>query len=639
MPRLLKILSLFLVASLLPLLALHAQQPAPATTKDEPAAKEAAKPAEAKKDAKPSTNPIDRIKEEGLKRSKVMETLSYLTDVIGPRLTGSPGIKRANTWTRDKLESWGLENAHLEAWGKFGRGWSLKRFSAQVVEPQCIPLIAYPKAWSPGTGGPLVAPVVLLDAKNEADLAKYKGKLKGAIVLTAPARNLAARFEPLAARLSDGDLLKLADAAEPTRRGFGRPPTPPAPADGERPTSPTVASTTGGGGSNGSAPAAATVTGAEERSQPDAGPRRGGPNPFTRRKLRFLIEEGAAFLADPSLSGDGGTLFVASASIPLPESTGTQGPGQGPGGSRTSIWDKDAPATVPQMVIATEHYNRLVRMLDQGESLKMEVDLAVEFHDDDLMAYNTVAEIPGTDLKDELVMLGGHMDSWHSGTGATDNAAGVAVAMEAVRILKALDLKPRRTIRIALWTGEEQGLLGSRGYVSEHFQKINRPRGGSSRLPSTADPAAKADTSAPEPKSESESAADSAPKPEHAKFSAYFNLDNGTGKVRGVYLQGNESVRPIFRKWLQPFRELGATTLSLSNTGGTDHQSFDGVGLPGFQFIQDHIEYGTRTHHSNQDVYDRIQADDMKQAAVIMAAFVYNTAMLDEKLPRKPASR
>ena len=225
MPRLLKTLTVFLIASMLPLLALHAQQTAPETKKEDPPAKDAAKPAEAKKDAKPSTDPIDRIKEEGLKHSKVMETLSYLTDVIGPRLTGSPGMKRANIWTRDKLNGWGLENAHLEAWGKFGRGWTLKRFSAQVVEPQCIPLIAYPKAWSPGTGGPLVATGRLLDAKNEADLAKYKGKLKGAIVLTAPARIFAARFEPLATRLSDHDLLELADASEPTRRGFGRPPT------------------------------------------------------------------------------------------------------------------------------------------------------------------------------------------------------------------------------------------------------------------------------------------------------------------------------------------------------------------------------------------------------------------------------
>jgi Zn-dependent M28 family amino/carboxypeptidase len=263
----------------------------------------------------------------------------------------------------------------------------------------------------------------------------------------------------------------------------------------------------------------------------------------------------------------------------------------------------------------------------------MEVDLGVAFHDEDLTACNTVAEIPGTDLKDELVMLGGHLDSWHGGTGATDNAAGVAVAMEAVRIIKALGLKPRRTIRIALWTGEEQGLLGSRGYVSEHFQKIPRDRG--PRRSGSATPEAEAAATEPAPPAQSE--ADTAPKPEHARLSGYFNLDNGTGKIRGVYLQGNETVRPLFRKWLRPFGEMGASTLTIANTGGTDHQSFDRVGLPGFQFVQDRIEYGTRTHHSNQDVYDRLQADDLKQAAVIMAAFVYNTAMLDEKLPRKPA--
>jgi hypothetical protein len=453
--------------------------------------------------------------------------------------------------------------------------------------------------------------VVLLDARNEADLARYKGKLKGAIVLTGPARDLSARFEPLATRLSDHDLLELADASEPARRGGGRPSQAPGAPDGDRgPNEPTVA---GGGSGYSSAP-----------SQPTPPRGQGGETEFTRKKLRFLIEEGAAMLADLSRQGDGGTLFVASASVPTSEPA--------PGGNRVSVWNQDAPPTTPQMVIAAEHYNRLVRMLEQGEALTMEVGLAVEFHGDDLMAYNTIAEIPGTDLKDELVMLGGHMDSWHSGTGATDNAAGVAVAMEAVRILKALDLKPRRTIRIALWTGEEQGLLGSRGYVSEHFKKVPRRSPGSTRgsSPSEASKSESASASASEP--------DAAPKPEYAKFSGYFNLDNGTGKVRGVYLQGNDAVRPIFRKWLGPFREMGATTLTIANTGGTDHQSFDGVGLPGFQFIQDRIDYGTRTHHSNQDVYDRIQADDMKQAAVIMAAFVYNTAMMDEKLPRKPAA-
>jgi Zn-dependent M28 family amino/carboxypeptidase len=286
-----------------------------------------------------------------------------------------------------------------------------------------------------------------------------------------------------------------------------------------------------------------------------------------------------------------------------------------------SPYDKNAPKIPTQIVLGKEHYNRLVRMCEQGEELKMAVELDVAFHDGDLMAYNTVAEIPGTDLKDEVVMLGGHMDSWHSGTGATDNGAGVSVALEAVRILKALDLKPRRTVRVGLWTGEEQGLLGSRAFVKEHFGRTPAGRFGG---PPSAATAGTSDT--PDPTANRE----------YANFSAYFNLDNGTGKIRGVYLQGNEAVRPIFRKWLQPFREMGAATLSISNTGGTDHLSFDGIGLPGFQFIQDGIEYDTRTHHSNQDVFDRIQADDMRQASVIMAAFIYNAATMDEKMPRKP---
>ena len=268
----------------------------------------------------------------------------------------------------------------------------------------------------------------------------------------------------------------------------------------------------------------------------------------------------------------------------------------------------------------------------------MVVDLSVQFHDDDLMAYNTVAEIPGTDLKDEIVMLGGHMDSWHSGTGATDNGAGVSVAMEAVRILQALNLKPRRTVRIALWSGEEEGLLGSRAFVKEHFGKTpSNNMFGPAPRPATSAAVSTGNGNGNGGPASSQVSSASSSKPEFDKFSAYFNLDNGTGKIRGVYMQGNESVRPIFRKWLQPFREMGASTLTISNTGGTDHQSFDGIGLPGFQFIQDEIEYETRTHHSNQDVFDRIQADDMKQAAVIMAAFVYNAATIDQKLPRKPA--
>lgn len=571
-------IALLLCCLLLPGFRVSAQQSAaqqsspqvPATQTTPPASQIAAAAAASTPAADPS-DPVGRIKDEGLNRSQVMQTLSYLTDVIGPRLTASPNMKRANEWTRDKLTEWGMQNAHLEAWGPFGRGWTLQRFSAQITEPQNIPLIAYPKAWSPGTDGLLVGEVVYVDAKTEADLQKYKGKLRGAIVLTAPVRELKAHFAPQGTRLTDKELLELADAPEP----------------GTRP---------------------------RRRFQPTA--EQLAALKFATTKYQFFFDEAAALLVDPSRAGDGGTIFVQSATVPQPFSI------EAMMGARLTPWAKNAPKLVPQIVLATEHYNRLVRMIQQNQRLKMTVDLAVQFHDEDLMGYNTIAEIPGTDLKDEIVMLGGHMDSWHSGTGATDNAAGCAVTMEAMRILKALNLQPRRTIRIALWSGEEQGLFGSRAYVADHFGTLGD---GST----TAAMAAMMGGQTPPVTT----------KPGHEKFSAYFNLDNGTGKIRGVYLQGNEAVRPIFRQWLQPFRDMGAQTLSVSNTGGTDHLAFDAVGLPGFQFIQDEIEYESRTHHSNQDVYDRIQADDLKQAAVIMAAFVYNTAMRDEKLPRKPMKK
>lgn len=334
-----------------------------------------------------------------------------------------------------------------------------------------------------------------------------------------------------------------------------------------------------------------------------------------------MIEEGVAAVLDPSGMGDAGTLFVSQALAPSAAPLGGPPAADAPPVRRPSVWDKDAPKNVPQVTVSKEHYNRLVRMVQAGEKLTITLDLAVEFQDKDLMGYNTVAEIPGTDLKDEVVMLGGHMDSWHSGTGATDNAAGCAVGMEAVRIIKALGLKPRRTIRIGLWSGEEEGLLGSRGYVKEHFGFLGDGTQGAMFGGGAAGGAPPKLTT----------------KPEYDKFSSYFNFDNGGGKIRGIYLQGNDGVRPIFREWLQPFRDMGAATITISNTGGTDHQSFDGIGLPGFQFIQDDLDYDTRTHHSNMDVFDRIIAEDMKQASVIMAAFVYNAAMRDEKLPRKPA--
>ena len=549
------IVALVLCALLVQIFPVSAQQPAP------------------QQPAKDPNDPIERIKEEGLKRSQVMQTLSYLTDVIGPRLTNSPGMKRANEWTRDKLTEWGLQNAHLESWGPFGRGWTLKSFSAQVTEPQTIPLIAYPKAWSPGTKGTLTADVIYVDAKTEADLARYKGKLKGAIVLMTTPPEVKAHFEALGERRDEKDLLRLADAPDPK-----------------------------------SIPPRSFQLNPQQRTEAM----------LLARKYQFFTEEGIAMLVEPSRRGDGGTIFVQSAVVPQPFVENPNAPGAP---KRINPWDVNAPRIFPQVVVAAEHYNRIVRMIQQGQRVKMSVNLAVEFQDKDLMGYNTVAEIPGTDLKDEIVMLGGHMDSWHAGTGATDNGAGVAVGMEAVRILQALKLQPRRTIRIALWSGEEQGLIGSRYYVMQHFGTLGDGTLEAFRSSSS--------NQSPPPKFN--------PKPDYEKFSAYFNLDNGTGKIRGVYMQGNEQVRPLFRQWLAPFREMGASTLSISNTGGTDHLSFDTIGLPGFQFIQDEIEYETRTHHSNQDVFDRIQAEDMKQAAVIMAVFIYNTAMLDEKIPRKPA--
>ncbi len=563
-------------------------------------------------------DPIVRIRDEGMNRSQVMQTLSYLSDVIGPRLTSSPGAKRANEWTRDKLTSWGLQNSHLEAWGPFGRGWTLKRFSAQVTAPLDIPLIAYPKAWSPSVkvmppaapvdpkskkkvaepppppGSVVTADVIFMDARTEADLEKFKGQLKGKIVLMSQPVEVKALFEAPGRRLDEKNLLALANA------------NPPGPGGGF-----------GGGGGGGRGAGGGPMT-AQERQQQQF-----QQSVFTAKRMNMLVDEGAAVLVDISPRGSGGTLFVQSAAAAQPVPKSLEEMRTLP---RLSIYDpKNEAKMVPQVTVSAEQYNRIMRMIQAGEKVKMTVDLAVEYQDQDNMGYNTIAEIPGTDLKDEIVMLGGHMDSWHSGTGATDNGAGVSVAMEAVRIIQTLGLKPRRTIRIALWTGEEQGLLGSRAYVAQHFGKLEGgPGGGGGGFGGGGGGAnttpAKLTTLA-----------------EYEKFSGYFNLDNGTGKIRGIYLQGNKGVRELFSQWLMPFRDMGASTITISNTGGTDHQSFDGIGLPGFQFIQDEIEYDTRTHHSNQDVFDRIQADDMKQAATIMAAFVYQTAMRDEKLPRKPA--
>ena len=572
-----------------------------------------------------ATDAIARIRDEGLNRSQAMQTLGYLTEVIGPRLTASPNLKRANEWTRDTLASWGLTNAHLEAWGPFGRGWSLKRFSAQVVEPQTIPLIGFPSAWSPGFDKPLVGDVVFLDVRTNSDLEKYKGKLSGAIVLASPLRELQAHFEPLASRLQETNLLRLANAGPPpvrgTRTNFMR--------GGPRRSGPGPVARAGLDASPGgesavatNAPSSATAPGGR-RSEAMARAR------SQTRNLSFLVKEGAALVVNASSLGDGGTYVVAAASVPASDGQRAF--------SRTNTpraWATNAPAFPPQITLAAEDYNRMVRMIQQGLKLKMAVDLQVQFCPDDLMAYNTVAEIPGTDLRKEIVMLGAHLDSWHAGTGATDNAVGVAAVMEAVRILKVLNLQPRRTIRVGLWSGEEQGLLGSKAYVARHFgYYTNAAPARALRAPKeqTDDQPVAAVSSTNSPP-----ARRLVRQGDYDKLSAYFNLDNGAGRIRGVYMQGNEAVRPLFRRWLEPFRDLDAETLTDANTTGTDHLSFDAIGLPGFQFLQDPLDYGSRTHHTNEDVLDRIQPEDLKQAAVILAAFAYDAAILDEKLPRKP---
>jgi carboxypeptidase Q len=506
---------------------------------------------------KVDTAAISRIIDEGMNRSQVMEILSYLTDVYGPRLTGSPEYREAAEWAKKQLEAYGVSNVRLESWGTFGRGWTLKRFYAHAVEPRSFPVIGYPKAWSPGTKGRIKANGVLLNVKSEAELDSYKGKLKGAIVLLNDPRTLEANVQPLAERLSDSALLEMANAQPPSPRPFVRD--------------------------------TAAMRRFMERGR------------LMTQKIEFCIKEGAAAVLEVTTRGDGGTLFVQGATVPQPPNT--------PFDQRINPYDEKAPRNVPQIVLTPEHYNRLARMIQKGKTVKMELEVEVEFTgvQDGI---NIIGEIPGADLKDEIVMIGAHFDSWHSGTGTTDNGTGSAVCIEAMRILKTLNLPLRRTVRIGLWGGEEQGLIGSRMYVTKYFGE----REGGRMMPT----------------------GPLKTKPEYDKFAVYFNHDNGTGKVRGVYMQGNEAVRPIFRTWLAPFEKFGASTLTLQNTGGTDHLSFDAIGLPGFQFIQDPVEYDTRTHHSNMDVYERAQEPDLKQAAIIMAAFAYNAAMRDGKFPRKP---
>jgi carboxypeptidase Q len=491
---------------------------------------------------------VNRIKAEEFQDSKVMENAFYLTDVYGPRLTGSPGLKAAAEWAVKRMTEWGLSNPNMEKWGPFGHGWTPVHFSAQQKEPQFAPLTGFARPWSPGTNGPVSGAPVMAVIKTDADMDKLKGKLKGKIALLEESKGLVTELEPDLKRFTDAELSAEMLAPEPGARSPFANPIPVVPGQPARP--------------------AGQPFDREAREK------------FRNKVNQFLTDEGVVVTLSPSYRGTSGIIF----------------------GSAAGSQDPKKPLPPPSVALETEQYNRIVRLIEKKVPVTLEFDIQNKFLEDTQDSFTVTSELPGTTKKDELVMLGAHLDSWTGATGATDNAAGSAVVMEAMRILKTLDLKMARTVRMALWTGEEEGLLGSRAYVKEHFADRETM----------------------------------ALKPDHARLSGYFNLDNGTGKIRGAYLQGNDMMRPLFQAWLEPFRDYGANTVTIRNTGGTDHQSFDAVGLPGFQFIQDQMDYSTETHHSTADTYDHLQAGDLMQASAIMAAIVYDAATRDEMLPRKP---
>ncbi len=517
---------------------------------------------------------VHRIKQEAFQNGKVMEHMFYLTDVNGPRLSGSPGYKSAADWAAGRLKEWGLANAGLESWGKFGRSWTMKKFEAHVVEPFYTPISGFPHAWSESTAGRIKAEVVYApvffpwEDEIRSDPSKViervklyaqknKGKFRGKIVMTDPLREYDQPKEPPSDRLDEEELETVSEAPEPYAFNPIQWPVtslPEDPVQRDRFLE--------------SLPLEIEADYWEQQQK------------ALNTLIVFLNEEGAAGNFTASRRGIGGTFYAIEA----------------------ASHRAGSPVPVASIAVQREQYGRIARLIEKKISVTVEMELQVDFPESEVDGWDVIGEIPGNKKKDEIVMLGAHLDSWHSGTGATDNAAGSAVVLEAMRILKTLNLKMDRTVRLALWDGEEQCLCGSRAYVNQHF----------------ADPFTMKLT------------------PEHSKISGYFNLDNGTGKIRGVYLQGNDMMRPIFEQWFEPFADLKAKTITIQNTTGTDHLSFDAVGIPGFQFIQDPLEYDQRTHHSNIDVFDHIVPADLMQASAIMASFVYNAATRPELLPRKP---
>src|ERR1700733_6825788 len=517
----------------------------------------------------PTTESIDlnaynAIREEGLQHSHVMDYAGGLIDGIGPRLTGSPNMAKANAWTRDQLTKMGCVNAHLEDWGEFGMGWQQLNTWVRMVEPDTAVFVAQATPWSPSSNGPVKAEAISVVINDESDLAKYKGKLGGKIVLLGAKREVPSTEKPFFERYDEKQLKEL--EAFPLE--------------------------------NSNADMQARIERYLKRIA------------LTRKILPFLSEEKPAGVIVPSRDGKNGG------------GTGIIFDDNGASLGRTP-YHRDTAVPFPVVVTQIESYGRVFRLLANHVPVSLEMDVETKFTGDHEHGFDTVAEIPGTDpaLKDEVVMVGGHLDSWISGTGATDNGAGSIVAMEGMRILNALKVKPRRTVRIALWSGEEEGLFGSKGYAAQHFGSF---------------PLSTAPDQMELPEYMRKPGGPLTLKPEQKLISAYFNVDNGTGRIRGIYTQGNAAVDSIFAQWMAPLKDLGVTTVSNRNTGGTDHLSFDAVGIPGFQFIQDPMDYETRTHHSNMDTYERLQPADLKQLAVVEAIFVYNAAMRDQMIPRKP---
>jgi carboxypeptidase Q len=481
---------------------------------------------------------VAKIREEGLQHSQVMDLESYMTDVLGARLTMSDDMKRAQTWAKGEMEKLGLTNVTVEPYMDWGATWDNEYVSVQMLEPDYSPMVAYPIAYTPSTDGKQVAQAMIVDLQTKQDLEKYRGKLKGMIVLSTPPATI--DLAPLTngvARWSDSALKRIAETVI----------TPPR-----------------------AAPAARGPRNPDALSATD--------------KLAFYKSEGVVAV----LQCESGWLGAVR--------------GYARPGAANDHWSREGTLAAPVIVAVTpEHYNRMYRILKRDIPVKVAIEVRNRVGDKVEQAMNITGDIPGSDLKDQVVMIGAHFDTWHASPNASDNTSGVAVALEAARILHAVGAKPRRTIRVALWSGEEEGLIGSRAYVLKHFGNPKNP---------------------------------GSVKPEYAKLSAYFNQDYGAGQYRGIYLQGNEGAREMLTAWLAPFKDLGLTVVSNQNLYQTDHVSFDEVGLPGFQFLQDRLP--AEGGHTNLDFFDTIQGDDLMKNSVVMASFAYSAAMSDSMVPRKP---